>query len=380
MASAVNQSTDFYISAHGGKATSDTFILPPNVRVIMLCSDNPMTACEQNELKIFETILNDFGSNLENLITTYNTDIPSHIDKKEYQLCIFSPNFNMKHIQSLSIIKDTRFTLQHDLHYEIIQKTLFRDMDKCPDLLLTSEGIKFRTGVYNVPARFNRVYVSDYVSSSTGILKHAGLIEPIDIADLKKRYLSDKIRGVRTLNRLEKLIVQPFPTYIPKYHIKDKAYFKQEGEIETKINSEYLSYVMTINSIVVPDNDTYKSLEYYKNGGKILLSEIVYRISRENPDRLCTIMISACRPKLRESVVGIPLNQYISPTSIFDSLKPRIQKMMQEKVSRENYEYNADPIAYGFIYKESYRDWDNNIFTYKRYKYDTATVPPPYPI
>ena len=369
MASARVKSTDFYISSHGSAAPNETFTLPSNVRVVMLCSDESMTACEENELRLFRTISNDFGSNLEKLIKIYNTSAPSHVAAGEHELCVFSPNFNMKHISDLM---GSRPIIDKS-NVMAVQSNLFPNMDKCPDLLLSDEKKTFRTGVYNVPAKFNRVYVSDYVSSTTGDLKSAGMIEPLDLTGLESRNIEAKILGSKPLNRLEKLIVMPFPTYKPTISMKDHVRFQREGEIMTAVNSPYLSSVMSIASIVVPDTDTYTSLLSYKNDrGEILLSEVVKKISTEYPDRLCTVMISACRPALRETVVGIPLNQYITDTSIGDSVNRSTKETVSRNKSR--FTYDANPVARGYIYDTSYRSWDNYMFSYKSIHNITSTT------
>jgi len=42
---------DYYISAHGSPIGS--FTIPSNVRIIMLCAEEGMTACPQNDYRVW---------------------------------------------------------------------------------------------------------------------------------------------------------------------------------------------------------------------------------------------------------------------------------------------------------------------------------------
>ena len=113
---------EYYVNAHGDERKP--FILPPNIRVIMLCKQTDFDACPQNELRLWRIVMGGIGDNLSNFIEKYNQyKSPSESDSTE--LCIYTPNYNMDYVHKLGLIESP----------ELVQE-LF-DGGKCPNLLLS---------------------------------------------------------------------------------------------------------------------------------------------------------------------------------------------------------------------------------------------------
>ncbi len=299
---------DYYASCHG--ITIGSFNLPYNVRVVMLCAENVMTACSSNELKIYSCITSPFGEQLENLNINYNsTDIRDR-PPEEYKLCVYSPNFNANYLVEKGILLDKFIdTFNNSKHIS----------HQCPDLKLSAELIRFRSGVYNVPIQYNRIYVNDHISSRTGELIKAGTIEPINTTELFARSYEDKIRGNKALNRLETAIVRPLPSYHSSSHglsaIRDANDFISSNS-DSVMKS--IKNTLSLNSVVVPDPSRYSPLKFFREtipgANEWYLSSIVNDLSEKHPNELVTIMVSACRNKHtdEETYSGIRLEEYAS--------------------------------------------------------------------
>jgi hypothetical protein len=299
---------DYYISCHG--KTVGTFELPYNVRIVMLCAEDVMTACPQNELRIFSSINEPFGPQLENLNLKYNLTETQGISQENYKLCVFSPNFNSEYLIRNKILLP-KYQRQFDASIPLSKL--------CPDLELSDEHITFRTGVFNVPFDFNRIYINDHFSTRSGHLIKAGTIEKIDFSEVFARKGIEKQHGTRPINRLEKLLVKPIPSYYSKQYglsaISEVQDFIRDNR--HRIDSS-LENVLSLNSIVVPNTDKYTPLQLFpiNTRGHYLLSTIVQELSLKHPNDLVTIMIATCRKNDgRKSSVGIDLqNFYIDIT------------------------------------------------------------------
>ncbi len=280
---------DYFINAHG--ATIGNFELPYNVRILMLCSENKMTACSQNEFNIFSTITQPYGEKLENLNKLYNeTNIDdTQILKSYYKLCVFSPNFNPDYlIKNNILLKDDR---------ELFLEGTKGVSRLCPNLVLTPEYIYFRSGVYNVPLNYNRIYINDHISNNE--LIKAGTIQKIDTNILFKKKLQDKKRGKIPLNRLEQLIVRPIPSYKStskgSYALAEATQFINKHQ--NTINN-ILKNVLSLDSIVVPNPHKYMPLNsIYKptQSRTLTLEDVAIELSNKHPFKIVTIMVGACR-------------------------------------------------------------------------------------
>ena len=231
---------DYYLSAHG--STVDNFELPYNVRVIMLCEFGSMTACTQNEFNFFSTITRPYGLHLENLTFIYNTtDINlSGINPSKYKLCVYTPNFNFNYLVNNDIIKEGDREKFNDI---------FKGYSKlCPNLYIKKERIEFRSGLFNVPLDYNRIYINDHLSPYTGKFTKAGTIEKIDtsIATEYQNLLTALQKSEETLidknsKEIKNLLLDEI---IKRYQYKEGLY-----QYYTKNNSEIKKAVTLFNNI-----------------------------------------------------------------------------------------------------------------------------------
>lgn len=83
---------DYYLSAHGEEIGN--FKLPSNIRIVMMCSNGEMTACPENEFRLWNSVISNkgFGRYLDNLGYHYGLATPNQTKIKEHSLCVFSPN------------------------------------------------------------------------------------------------------------------------------------------------------------------------------------------------------------------------------------------------------------------------------------------------
>lgn len=349
---------NYFINAHGNEI--GTFELPKNVKVIMLCHQGAFDACVQNELRLWSSVMNGLGEDLTEFIHNYNST-KSPTDPTRTELCLFTPNHNMNYIHSLGMIE-----------FPNIVEQLF-DNGQCPNLEFSSEHKRFRTGVYELPAKFNRVYISDYVSTKRGsrenkIIK-AGTIEQVNINELLLRGNKDKITGTKPLNRFEELLLKPPP--VLDIGVREGAvgatarretYLESQG-IENIQVRRYFANVMGLHSFIVPDPSTYEPII-----DGIDLRTIVNNISEENPDGVITIIVSACRNEVRghtKPSSGIPLDIYLRRISTTNN-----NLEIMERASIESAIQNKE---YPFILKNTftgdldimnltYQEWDQLVF------------------
>lgn len=140
---------EHYLMSFHGLDIGLTYALPKNVRVFMYCyPGKPIDATECNEsLTWYVATMNDYDDDakyLKQLRLTIGDD-------KYQQLCAFSGN----------LCKEK--------------------MNMVPDLYLEDERSDFRTGLYHLPARFDRVFIRDKYSSVDNTFYKAGQRSKLDI-------------------------------------------------------------------------------------------------------------------------------------------------------------------------------------------------------
>ena len=274
---------DYFLSAHGyGKGS---FVLPINVRVVMIGASGPMTACIENEFRVWKAVMREpFGIRLDILKLNYDVAQPADIDSRKHRMSVFSPDW----MNGL-----------------------------CPNIVLSTEYEMFRSGLFSIPARFNRVYVADHRSkTNNNHLYPAGTIEPFPLNRSRTRD-ANIIRGRHAPNRLEQLLIRPFPAIdtqdLPE---NSRSRHEQEEKLASGLTNDDLALQMFANmastgSVVVPDVSTYTSLMTF--GSDPTLETIVKQLSvHAGPRVVVTVFVSACRTQEDgHSPVGIPLNDYV---------------------------------------------------------------------
>ena len=348
-------SAEYFITAHGREI--GTFKLPKNIRVMLLCSQTGFTACSTNEIRLWSSVMNGIGENMETFIENYSKHKPSDVSLLKTEFCIFTPNSEINSVSNLGMIdKENVSSIQ----------MLFNNNDgMCPNIKFSHEAINFRTGVFKLPIKFKRVYHSDYTSTKTGSFKPAGTIEDVDIT--KTTDLGQKIASNRPLNRIENMLIRPTPSIEEKkFNVTQK---KEHAELLLRTKPdiiEYFSNVMSTCSFIIPVTDSYISLSQLEIKNNTL-ETIVDLISRENPLILCTIIVSACRNLVQECKTpdGIPLEKYIN------GIKTHNQALFDidadnaaNRKCHENSPYMLKNTMQGdkYIFDLTYQQWDQYIF------------------
>jgi len=289
-----NNYSDFFVNAHG-QPIDDPFELPRNVRIIMLCAENVFTAADYNEIKLWHISAEQYGSHLEKFNEKYNCFKTSqNLDTK---ICVFRSNKDIERWfkSRISNYNDNKPVVD-----------FFNKTDLCPNLQLTPESVKFRTGIFNIPLKFNRIYLNDYKSTTKNEIKKTGTIESINWNDTNDKRLHEKCENKKPLNRLEKLIIQPIPQFFKSlYNIPNE---EVKHFIDENIN--IYKNIITLNSVVLPDSNNYTILPEAPNN---TLKHIVENLVQENPNKIITLFVAACRQKtdhLKDFSPGISLDDY----------------------------------------------------------------------
>ena len=343
---------EYFINAHGHEFGS--FSLPPLSRVIMLCSQN---ICWSSLPRTSRMAMKKFGSNLEYLIPNFleneqDQDQDRVSPSESHRFCIFTSNYNLEKLKIYDLFNNDNVVLIQELFSH-------KQLDKkCPNLRLTNENKEFRTGIFQVPAKFNRVYHSNY-TNSRGEFKKIGTIEEVDINEIFNNKRDAKIRGETAINRLEQLLVLPFPT------IENKSRFKTEySDASSKIQTDedtqmYFASMMGIGSIIIPDSDHYN---IFHDGSTV--EEII--TSNYDEINVYTTFISACRNKTDEEIsLGIPLHEYNQ--RIIDTLPEKLREKILSDPDRYNFK-NRNLSNGKNIFNLTYAEFDNIIYYIKKNK------------
>jgi hypothetical protein len=224
--------SDILISAHG-KQDDTVFELPKNVRVVLMCQPETVSCAIRNDLIQFLISSYPFGSNLS--IINYLSNLFDH-QTTNSQFCIYSGNIP---------------------NHKII-----------PNIVFVGENKKFRSGIFNLPIKFQRIFIEDYVSKTENTRFSPGDIINIDMKGFGERVVANSIYknklDYQWLNNLENMIVKPN--------------FEDNIENIRKIKS----FVIPHRSYYNPIPDTYFDLKTY-----------IYDNYRE--DKITTIFVNACR-------------------------------------------------------------------------------------
>jgi hypothetical protein len=339
---------EYFINTHSHEFGS--FNLPPLSRVIMLCTQNK---CELQEIRMLRTVMKKFGSNLEYLIPNFleNEKDQDIVNPSEsHRFCIFTPNYNLEKLKMYNLFNDDDTVLIQELFsYKNLNK-------KCPNLTLKNEKKLFRSGIYQVPVKFNRIYHSNYTKSG-GQFKKVGTIEEVDINEIFNHNISAKIRSEKPLNRLEDALSLPFPT-IDKKSSSETEFNNALSKIKTDEDTQfYFASIMGIGSIILPDSNHYNVI----NDGSTV-EEIIS--SNYDGRNIYTTFITTCRYKTDEEISsGIPLYEY--GQRIIDTLPEELKQKIL--LNPDRYNFKDHTLSNGMkIFELTYAQFDSIIYDIKK--------------
>lgn len=268
--------------------------LPKNVRVFMYCfSGKEVDAADWNEAATWYTASLDEkkydkeGKFMEKLTLTLDSNNPK---SKCAQYCVFSGNLSKY------------------------------DMNRVPDLYLEDEKYDFKTGLYNLPARFQRIFLKDKYSSVDNKYYKPGDKSKIDVKifntkikpfikknkDLPEEGFLTYFLNPGSLNlKINKLdfVVVPDPKYFNSYidlqrKTENLKEISSSFRIPKRKSDKHLleNYQWDISIPNTNDNLEIKKINRIKKSLKgVYLSDVIRYLCLKNPDKFITIIVSSCR-------------------------------------------------------------------------------------
>ena len=149
-----------YLLSFHGTDSGLIYNLPKNVRVLLYCQQGKeLSACDVNEARTWYIATTKFrdpeGKFLKSL------KIYDDGDTLAKQYCVFSGN-------------------------------LWREnLNRIPDILLDDEQNDFRTGLFTMPVRFNRIFLKNYYSETD-----KKMYRPGQISEIKTSRISSKVKTI----------------------------------------------------------------------------------------------------------------------------------------------------------------------------------------
>ena len=115
--------------------------------------------------------------------------------------------------------------------------------------------------------------------------------------------MDDLVAGKVLPNRLEQLLIHPVPTttHHSFVHMGPQRRFQEEKHrAEELLNMAdarvQFENIASTGSVVLPHPDDYTPLMSYSDSDRhIILSSLVHRLSRENSNSRCTILVAGCK-------------------------------------------------------------------------------------
>jgi len=301
-----------YLMSFHGLDVGLIYNLPKNVRIFMYCfAGKEVDAADWNESATWymatmdESKYDKYGKFMEDLTLTLNSSNPK---SKCAQFCVFSGNLS---------------------EY---------DMNRIPDLYLEDEGEDFKTGLYDLPARFERIFLKDKYSSVDQKFYKPGEKATINLEKLNKRikpfikkgknlpndgFISYFINpGSFKFNYKElDFVVVPKSRYYNSYidlcrktnkpiydiNIKKQALIslKNKDPIELKPTSFRIPQRKNNNldkhqwDISTPNTNNSKEIKKIRkiqNSTKgLYLSDVIRYLCNKNPNKHITLIVSSCR-------------------------------------------------------------------------------------
>lgn len=283
-----------YLMSFHGLDIGLVYNLPKNVRVFMYCfSGKEVDAADWNEAVTWYTATLDEkkydkkGKFMEKLTLTLDSNNPK---SKCSQYCVFSGNLSKY------------------------------DMNRIPDLYLEDEDYNFKTGLYQMPARFQRIFLKDKYSSIDNKHYKPGDKSKIDVKTFnskikpfikKKKNLPDEgfltyfVNPGSLSQKIHKLdfVVVPIPKYFNSYIDLTRKTQKLKKLTDSfripkrRSDKHFLeNYKWDISLPNTNDNLEIKKVKRLKKTLKgVYLSDVIRYLCNKNPDKFITIIVSSCR-------------------------------------------------------------------------------------
>jgi hypothetical protein len=276
---------EFLLSFHG---TDEGLVynLPKNVRVLLYCQHGKeLSACDVNESRtwyVATTPYRDPEGKYLKALRVYDDEKPG----RSKQYCVFSGNL-----------------------YE-------ENLNRIPDILLDDEQNDFRTGLFEMPARFQRVFLRDHYSKTDQKTYRPGQITDIDTklfhesvkpytkpnAELpKKGFMTYFIRpgdlSRRPYGSLDFVIVPKPEHYRSHSELKALTNGLESSTSPFRVDTDAPVQFDTsvVNSDKPKDIRIVKDIIKTEKGKGIYLSAVVRYLCKEHPNAFITIVATVCR-------------------------------------------------------------------------------------
>ena len=274
-----------YLLSFHGTDSGLIYNLPKNVRVLLYCQHGKeLSACDVNEARtwyVATTKFRDPAGKFLKALKIFDDD-----DPKDRQYCVFSGN-------------------------------LWREnLNRIPDILLDDEQNDFRTGLFTMPVRFNRIFLKNYYSQTD-----KKMYRPGQVSQIKPEEFHQKLKPY-TKKKAE-LPHRGFLSYfIRPIELKKKPYggldfvivpnadfYKSHSELKTltkdippstdpfrvKNDSSIKFDASVINSDKATDIKIVKKIIKSEKGSGVFLSSVIRYLCQENPNTYITIVATVCR-------------------------------------------------------------------------------------
>ena len=318
-----------YLMSFHGMDIGLVYNLPRNVRIYLYCyPGKQVDATDCNEAFTWYIGTNNNYDDKGK----YMKDLKLTIGKSKYQqYCVFSGNL------------------------------VDENMNRIPDLLFEDEYSDFRTGLFELPVKFNRVFIKDKYSSVDKKLYKPGDIQELDVNKFhnklkpyikkNKQIIDDGFISYfitpSTLNinykKLDFIIVPQVETYNSHIDLcyKTGAPIQKKGipkiqnkriELEKKKIRKKKNNIKYDTSTVNTQNkqDIRKILKIKKNYDGLFLSDIVRFLCNKNPSKHITLIISACRSFHNNTPKRVKINQSKTAfVNVDEYLKKYVKKDLQ---------------------------------------------------
>jgi hypothetical protein len=323
-----------YLMSFHGMDVGLIYNLPKNVRVFMYCfAGKTIDAADWNESLTWYVATMDEkkydkeGRFMKKLTLTLDSDNPK---SKCAQYCVFSGNLS---------------------HY---------DMNRIPDLYLEDENKDFKTGLYQLPARFERVFLKDKYSSIDD-----KFYKPGDKSSINVQQLHNKIK--------------PF--------IKKKQELPKEGFIAYFVNPGSFRFrYKDLDFIVVPKSRYYNSyIDLSRKTNKPIYDisikkDKLKKMKEKEPIKLKKSSFRVPKNKRKDTPLEVHQWDVSTPNTHNEKEKKKILKIKDEYPGLYlsdviRYLCNKNPDTYITLIVSSCRSFDEDLpVAVKRRQQKTATI------
>ena len=309
---------DYLLSFHGTDIGL-TYELPPNVRVLMYClPGKAVSACDANEARTWAVAtdphLDAAGSYLRGLRVFWDED------RKPLPYCVFSGNLR-----------------DQGLH-------------RLPDVMLDTEFNDFKTGLFQLPARFDKVMLKDQhgatpeehhqpgdvvrISSKRmhrALRRHTRAHAELDDDSFLHNFIRPGALGDRPLNTLSYVVVPRSRYYCSHSRLRAVATNTPRA---SSPNTSAPAAARAVQTLAHPDPARHRPL---------FLSDVIRLLRGRNPGRFLTVVASVCRSYHDDIPTTVQRRQHTTPRlTIADYLRhhaandlrgppPKTQKTRRKK-------------------------------------------------